>query len=75
MEEPEQTRFEIGDFVIDGDAHTVSVRGQALHLTPKEFDLLVVVCPFAGSCVDAQGLADELSGARQAMINQSISVC
>lgn len=41
-EEPEQKRFDIGDFVIDGDAHTVSVRGQALHLTPKEFDLLLL---------------------------------
>ena len=41
-EQPEQTRFEIGDFVIDADAHTVSVRGQALHLTPKEFDLMLL---------------------------------
>ena len=41
-EEPEQTRFEIGDFAIDADAHTVSVRGQALHLTPKEFNLLLL---------------------------------
>jgi two-component system KDP operon response regulator KdpE len=41
-EEPEQTRLEVGDFVIDSDAHTVSVRGQALHLTPKEFDLLLL---------------------------------
>ena len=41
-EKPEQRRFEVGDFVIDADAHTVSVRGQALHLTPKEFDLLLL---------------------------------
>jgi two-component system KDP operon response regulator KdpE len=41
-EDPQQTRFETGDFVIDADAHTVSVRGQALHLTPKEFDLLLL---------------------------------
>lgn len=41
-QEPQQTRFEVGDFVIDADAHTVSVRGQALHLTPKEFDLLLL---------------------------------
>ena len=41
-EQPEQTRFEIGDFVIDVDAHMVAVRGQTLHLTPKEFDLLLL---------------------------------
>jgi two-component system, OmpR family, KDP operon response regulator KdpE len=33
---------EIGDFVIDADDHTVSIRGQAVHLTPKEFDLLLL---------------------------------
>jgi two-component system, OmpR family, KDP operon response regulator KdpE len=41
-EKPEQMHFDVGDFVIDADAHTVSVRGQALHLTPKEFDLLLL---------------------------------
>jgi two-component system KDP operon response regulator KdpE len=40
--EPTQTRFETGDFVIDADAHTVFVRGQTIHLTPKEFDLLLL---------------------------------
>ena len=37
-----QSRLEAGDFVIDTDAHTASVRGSAIHLTPKEFDLLVL---------------------------------
>jgi two-component system KDP operon response regulator KdpE len=40
--EPALTRFDAGDFVIDADAHTVFVRGQAIHLTPKEFDLLLL---------------------------------
>jgi two-component system KDP operon response regulator KdpE len=35
-------RFEAGDFIIDTDAHTVTVQGQPVHLTPKEFDLLVL---------------------------------
>ena len=46
--EPAQTHIEIGDFVIDADAHTVSVRGQALHLTPKEFDLLLLLARSPG---------------------------
>ena len=37
-----ETRLALGDFVIDTDAHTVTVRGTAIHLTPKEFDLLVL---------------------------------
>lgn len=42
--QPEVTnsRIEIGDFVVDCDTHTVSVRGETIHLTPKEFDLLLL---------------------------------
>lgn len=47
-EQTEQTRFKIGDFVIDADAHMVSVRGQVLHLTPKEFDLLLLFAKSPG---------------------------
>ena len=36
-----QRRVEVGDFHIDTDAHSVTVRGAAVHLTPKEFDLLL----------------------------------
>ena len=36
------THLEAGDFVINTDAHTASVRGAVIHLTPKEFDLLVL---------------------------------
>ena len=40
--QPVESHLEIGDFVIDTEAHTASIRGEAVHLTPKEFDLLVV---------------------------------
>jgi two-component system KDP operon response regulator KdpE len=40
--EPGENHLEVGDFVIDADVHTISVRGQAIHLTPKEFDLLLL---------------------------------
>jgi two-component system KDP operon response regulator KdpE len=40
--QPIQSRIELGDFVIDTEAHSVLIRNQAVHLTPKEFDLLVV---------------------------------
>ncbi len=38
---PGDTRVELGDFIIDVDAHSASVRGDLIHLTPKEFDLLL----------------------------------
>lgn len=36
-------RFAVGDFVLDKAAHTVQLRGQQLHLTPKEFELLTLL--------------------------------
>ncbi len=38
--EPAQI-IEVGDFRIDQEAHQVWVRGKEVHLTPKEFDLLL----------------------------------
>lgn len=35
------SRLAVGDFTIDTDAHEVTVRGEVVHLTPKEFDLLL----------------------------------
>jgi len=37
----EETVLAVGDFRIDLAAHTVTVREREVHLTPKEFDLLV----------------------------------
>lgn len=34
-------KFEAGDFSVDLGAHTASVKGEPIKLTPKEFDLLV----------------------------------
>ncbi len=38
----------LGDFVIDIPQHRVLVRGQDVHLTPKQFDLLVTLAQHAG---------------------------
>ena len=35
------THLEEGDFVVDTELHAVTLRGQKLRLTPKEFDLLL----------------------------------
>ena len=40
-EEEEGGVIDAGDFHIDLDTHSVSVRGREVHLTPKEFELLV----------------------------------
>jgi len=40
--EPSPARVEAGDFEIDSETRVVKVRGEEVHLTPKEFDLLLL---------------------------------
>lgn len=37
----ESAVIEVGDFHVDPEAHKATVRGREIHLTPKEFELLV----------------------------------
>lgn len=46
--EPEQAVLQVGDFQIDQAARNVMVRGQEVHLTPKEFDLLIYFIKHSG---------------------------
>jgi two-component system KDP operon response regulator KdpE len=41
--EPAVLKINEGDFTIDVAAHSVSIRSVEVHLTPKEFDLLLVL--------------------------------
>lgn len=55
---PERTTsiIEAGDFVIDAAAHTVTLSGRAIHLTPKEFDLLLHLARFPGKVMTHRAL-------------------
>jgi two-component system, OmpR family, KDP operon response regulator KdpE len=55
--------IEVGDFRIDQDAHTVSVRGREAHLTPKEFDLLVYLARHPGKVLTHRALLTAVWGA------------
>ncbi len=37
----ETSTIELGDFTIDQNVHIVKIRGKEIHLTPKEYDLLL----------------------------------
>jgi two-component system KDP operon response regulator KdpE len=51
-----------GDFVIDIPQHRVVVRGQEVHLTPKQFDLLVVFAQRAGQVLTHRTLLHTVWG-------------
>ena len=60
--ESEQAPIELGDFRIDPGARTVEVRKRAVHLTPKEFDLLVYLARRAGKVVTHRALLGAVWG-------------
>ena len=58
--------IEAGDFVIDVNAHSVTVQGKAIHLTPKEFDLLLHLARNAGRVMTQRVLLTAVWGAQSA---------
>jgi two-component system KDP operon response regulator KdpE len=65
---PERTTaaIEAGDFVIDANAHTIAVTGSQIHLTPKEFDLLLHLARNAGKVMTHRALLTSVWGAQSA---------
>lgn len=56
--------IETGDFVVDENAHTITVQGKAIHLTPKEFDLLLHLARHAGKVITHRALLTAVWGAQ-----------
>jgi two-component system KDP operon response regulator KdpE len=54
--------IEAGDFRLDLAAHKVTVRRNEVHLTPKEFDLLVYLARHAGKVVTHRALLGAIWG-------------
>ena len=64
--ERETHAIEEGDFVVDAPAHTVTVKGRPIHLTPKEFDLLLYLARNAGKVMTHRALLTAVWGAQSA---------
>jgi two-component system KDP operon response regulator KdpE len=62
VEAPAETKLSEGDFTIDQEAHRVLVRGQELHLTPKEFELLLLLVRNAGRVMTHKTLLRSIWG-------------
>jgi two-component system KDP operon response regulator KdpE len=58
----EQTRIEVGDLRVDLESRRVSVGGREVHLTPKEFDLLVYFIKHAGKVLTHRTLLGAVWG-------------
>ncbi|MFZ0270940.1 MAG: response regulator transcription factor [Acidobacteriaceae bacterium] len=58
--------IQVGDFLVDPSAHTVTVSGRPVHLTPKEFDLLLLFARNAGKVLTHRVLLTAVWGAQSA---------
>ncbi len=65
---PERTTaaIETGDFMVDVAAHSITVQGKPIHLTPKEFDLLLHLARQAGKVITHRALLTAVWGAQSA---------
>jgi two-component system KDP operon response regulator KdpE len=62
-EEAEKPLIEVGDFRVDVPGRSVRVKGREVHLTPKEFDLLVFLAKHAGRVVTHRTMLAAVWGA------------
>ena len=65
---PERTTaaVEAGDFVVDSVNHSVTLQGKPIHLTPKEFDLLLHLARNSGKVMTHRTLLTAVWGAQSA---------
>jgi two-component system KDP operon response regulator KdpE len=61
-EQPQSSLIDIGDFRIDMPARTILVKNREVHLTPKEFDLLVYLARHAGKVLTHRTLLSAVWG-------------
>lgn len=61
-EKKEETHLEIGDFSVDLANYKVTVRGTEIHLTPKEFELLVYMLKNHGKVLTHRNLLGAVWG-------------
>lgn len=57
-----RNRLEVGDILIDLDAHSVRKGGAEVHLTPREFDLLTALSQHAGRVLTHRHLLEQIWG-------------
>ncbi|MGE0104709.1 MAG: response regulator transcription factor [Blastocatellales bacterium] len=65
---------EVGDFHLDLDARTISVRGREIHLTPKEYELLTYLIRHAGKVLTHRTLLGAVWGGDYTEQNEYLRV-
>ena len=74
IDETTQTILDSGDFHVDLETREVMVRGKPVHLTPKEFDLLVYFIRHSGKVLTHRTLLAALWGGNYVEQNEYLRV-
>lgn len=74
-EETESPQIQIGDFHIDVPGRRVEVRNQEVHLTPKEFDVLVFLARHSDKVVTHRALLAAVWGPNSLGQTEYLRVC
>ncbi len=72
--ESTQTTLDSGDFHVDLETREITVRGKSIHLTPKEFDLLVYFIRHSGKVLTHRTLLAALWGGNYVEQNEYLRV-
>jgi two-component system alkaline phosphatase synthesis response regulator PhoP len=62
----------VGELEIDTKRYTVTFKGESLHLTPSEFDLLALLARHPGQTLTRQQLMDDLYGGAASSVDRSV---
>src|SRR5687768_15757815 len=74
INEAAQTVLESGDFHVDLEAREVKVRGKEIHLTPKEFELLIYFIKHSGKVLTHRTLLSAIWGGNYVEQNEYLRV-
>jgi len=69
-----QTKIDAGDFHIDIDAHSVSVGGREVRLTPKEFDVLLYMAQHPHKVLTHRAILNAVWGSNSMEQNEYLRV-
>lgn len=74
INEATQTTLDVGDFHVDLESRAVTVRGNEIHLTPKEFDLLIYFIKHPGKVLTHRTLLAAIWGNNYVEQNEYLRV-
>ena len=74
ISEATQVTLDVGDFQVNLESREVKVRGKELHLTPKEFDLLIYFIRHSGKVLTHRTLLAAIWGSNYVEQNEYLRV-